>query len=57
VSDVFPEALLAVLAAKPDVSVGDCAVASVLPGIATETNSIRRLYDEDDFKIMNGVRT
>ncbi len=36
-SEVFPEALLAVLAAEPDVSVGDCAVASMLPCIATQT--------------------
>jgi hypothetical protein len=57
VSDVFPEALLAVLAAEPDVSVGDCAMSSMLPCIATQTNNIRRLYDEDDFKIMNRVRT
>jgi hypothetical protein len=37
VSKVFPKALLAVLAAEPDVSVGDCAVASVLPRIAKQT--------------------
>jgi hypothetical protein len=37
VSDVFPEAFLAVLAAEPDVSVGDCAMASMLPRITTQT--------------------
>jgi hypothetical protein len=37
-SEVFPKALLAILAAEPDVSVGDCAVASVLPRITAQTN-------------------
>ncbi len=50
VSEVFPKALLAVLAAEPNVSVGDCAVASVLPGITTQTNNISRLYDEEGFQ-------
>jgi hypothetical protein len=57
VSEVFPKALLAVLAAEPDVSVGDCAVASVLPRITAHTNNINRLYKYDNFKKMNGVRT
>ncbi len=36
-NEVFPKELLAALAAEPDDSVGDCAVASVLPRITAQT--------------------
>jgi hypothetical protein len=48
-----PEAFLAVLAAEPDVSIGDCAVASMLPRIASQTNNIRRLYTNNINRLIN----
>jgi len=57
VSDVFPEAFLAVLAAEPDVSVGDSAVASMLPRITAQTNNISRLYDEEALRKIHWART